>query len=143
MAVSTRFAVATHILAFLASHRDQPQTSEAIAKSAGTNPSVVRRLLCALAEEGLSTSQLGKGGGAMLAKGPRKISLLDIFNAVEAPALVQPPRSIPDEKCSVGGNIQPVFESAVKNAEEAFMAELDAITLKDVVKDIKARRSKK
>src|SRR3712207_248133 len=67
MAASSRFAVAVHILTLLADAGGEPVTSEYIAASVNTNPSLIRRLLSALARAGLTTSQLGTGGGALLA----------------------------------------------------------------------------
>ncbi|MEO1136667.1 MAG: Rrf2 family transcriptional regulator, partial [Pseudomonadota bacterium] len=68
---STRYCVAVHLMTLLASDRSAPQTSQTLAESVATNPAVVRRLLSALSRAGLVRSQLGKGGGALLAKGPK------------------------------------------------------------------------
>ncbi len=135
---STRFAAAAHIMCLLARHRDGPQTSEALAKSLATNPAVVRRLLGALAKSGLTQSDLGKGGGARLAKGPKKITLADIYRAVEAPGLVALPRAAPDPSCPVGCNITPALTAVGDAAEAAFLASLEAVTLKQFVKEIAA-----
>jgi len=138
MAGSTRFAVATHLMTLLATGRGAPQTSEALAKSAATNPAVVRRLLGALAREGLVKSQLGKGGGAELAKGPKKITLADIYRAVESPGLLPLHRSDPDPACPVGRHIQPALKALGDRAELAFLACLEGVTLKQVAKEIAA-----
>ena len=95
MPASTRFAAAAHIMALLAAGRSRPQTSEALAKSLATNPAVARRILGALAKAGLTQSALGEGGGARLAKGPKKITLGDIYRAVETPGLLPMPRAAP------------------------------------------------
>ena len=52
VASNTRFAVALHVLAFLAS-REGPVKSSLIARSVGTNPVVVRRIIARLAEAGI------------------------------------------------------------------------------------------
>lgn len=137
MPSSTRFAVATHILAFLASDRETAKSSEIIASSIQTNPAVVRRLLGELSKAGLTRSQLGKGGGAFLAKGPKKITLLDIYRAVEDPALVAMHRSQPSEACAIGRNIQPALKAVTAEAEQAFFDALAKHSLKDLVKTIK------
>ncbi len=138
MAASTRFCVAVHILASLALQRGKPVASEEIAASVGTNPAVVRRLLSDLASAGLTQSQLGKGGGAMLAKAPKKISLLEIYRAMDEPAIVAPPRSMPNQTCLVGRNVQPALRRVTEAAEAAFFATLAGASLKQIVKDIKA-----
>ncbi len=138
---STRFAAATQIMVLLAVHRDHPQTSETLAKSVCANPAVVRRLLGLLAKAGLTTSQLGKGGGASLAKAPKKISLAGIYRAVESPGLISMPRSSPDAACPVGQRIQPMLHQISEAAEHAFMASLEAVTLKQLAKQIAAENA--
>jgi DNA-binding IscR family transcriptional regulator len=73
--MNSRFAVATHILTLLEQSRGEPVTSEYIAGSVNTNPSLVRRLLGVLAKAGLTTSQMGTGGGALLARPASRITL--------------------------------------------------------------------
>src|ERR1700737_2351834 len=63
MPTSTRFVVAVHTLAI---NSGPPMRSQDIASSANTNPTVIRSLLSRLSEAGLTTSQLGTGGGALL-----------------------------------------------------------------------------
>ena len=138
MAASTRFAVATHLMTLLAVNRGEPQTSEALARSANTNPAVVRRLLGSLTRAGLVSTMLGKGGGAELSRGPKKITLADIYRAVEEPGLLSLPRAAPDPECPVGGRIQLALKPVSKRAEAAFMACLEAVTLKQVAKEIAA-----
>lgn len=137
MTTSTRFAVAAHVLSVLALNRDRAMTSETLAASARTNPAVVRRLLADLARAGLATSRLGKGGGASLAKAPKKISLLEIYRAVEAPRIVAMPRNPPDASCLVGRNIGEALGVVAAEAEAAFFAVLARTSLRDLARVIK------
>lgn len=141
MPSSTRFAAATHLMVLLACERDRPQTSELLANSLSTNPAVVRRLLGALTKAGLTSSQLGKGGGSMLARGPKKITLADIYRAVETPGLVAMPRATPNPSCPVSGAVGPVLDQVGHVAEAAFMAALEAVSLKQVAKEIAAQNA--
>ncbi|NOX95496.1 MAG: Rrf2 family transcriptional regulator [Alphaproteobacteria bacterium] len=138
MPTSTRFAVAVHILSYLALDRKIAKTSDAIAASISTNPAVVRRLLGDLSRVGLTNSQLGKGGGARLAIGPKRITLLDIYRAVEAPEIIAMQRSTPSDEDIVGRNIQPVLKQAASTAEQAFFDALAGQTLKDILRSIKS-----
>ncbi len=138
MATSTRFCVATHILAALAINRNEAVTSDQIAASVNTNAAFVRRILCDLAKAGLTTSRLGKGGGAVLAKAPKKISLLDIYEAVEEPGIVKPPRGAADQQCVVGRNVQPALRRVTLKAEAAFFETLKSSSLKEIVREVKA-----
>src|SRR5471030_1484346 len=83
MPTSTRFAVAVHVLAALAVSGDKPLRSEDLAYWANTGAVVIRGLLSRLNDAGLTRSQLGAGGGAMLAKPAAEIRLLDVYAAVE------------------------------------------------------------
>ncbi len=141
MAGSTRFVVALHLLALMATDRRRPMTSETLANSANTNPAVVRRLLGALSRAGLTASQLGKGGGATLARGPKKITLLDIYAAVEEPGLIAMPRTAPNPACLVGGEVHAVLEPVIADAESAFKAALERVTLKQIARKIAAQNA--
>src|SRR2546422_10395335 len=58
-------------------------SSQELAASVRTNPVVVRRIIRALARAGVVATKEGKGGGARLARSPRRIALLQIYRAVE------------------------------------------------------------
>jgi Rrf2 family protein len=142
MPTSSRFAVAVHALATLALHKGQPVRSESIAKSASTNPAVIRRLLSMLNAAGISQAQLGQGGGALLARPPESISLLDVYKAVESEQLFAMHRTEPLETCTVGRHIQAVLQGTVDRAQQAMEDELAGVSVADVARDIQklARR---
>ncbi len=142
MPTSSRFAVAVHILAGLATHEGEPLPSEVIAKSASTNPAVIRRILSMLNDAGFSRSQLGQGGGALLAKPAESISLLDVYRVVEKDHLFALHRTRPDQDCVVGRHIQPVLQSTLDRAIDAMEAELERVTIADVARHI-ARRDRR
>jgi Rrf2 family protein len=136
MPTSTRFAVAVHILAILAAHEDCTVRSEALAQSVCTNPTVIRRLLCLLAEAGLTQSQLGYGGGTTLAKPAEQITLLDVFQTVEDPNLFEIPRNKPNQDCPIGCSIQDVLGKSTHKAQQALEAELAKTTIAQVAHEI-------
>src|SRR6185437_4058162 len=75
--VATRFAVATHILLYLATEGSRgASTSLRLAWSVNTNPVVVRRIAGQLARAGLIRVRRGPGG-AELAREPERITLED------------------------------------------------------------------
>src|SRR3954468_6690239 len=83
MTRNSRFPVSVHILAYLAYRGKTAVPSAEIASSVDTNPVVIRRLLGALLKARLVTAQKGATGGFALAKAPEKISLRDIYRAVD------------------------------------------------------------
>ena len=137
--VNTRFAVAVHVLTLLEHSRGEPVTSEYLAGSVNTNPSLIRRLLSQLARAGLTTSQMGSGGGALLAKPANAITLLDVYRAVDEDADVIPMHPAPNPHCVVGRNIQAVLETRFDAAERALQQELARTTIAELAGDVTRR----
>ena len=132
MNTSSRFAYAVHVLALLSLQEGVPLSSEMIAGSVNTNPALIRRLLSMLAEAGFTTSQLGAGGGALLARASQEIRLVDVYRAVEDGRLFGLHRDTPNPACLVGRHIQTVLEGVVDDAQRAMEASLASRTLADV-----------
>ena len=141
--MNTRFAVAVHILTFLQTQGGEPATSELIASSVRTNPSLIRRLLSQLARAGLTTSQMGAGGGALLARPADAITLLDVYRAVDEDGGVIPMHPSPNPRCPVGRHIQAVLATRIDAAERALRAELARTTVAERAGDVtrRARRA--
>ena len=140
MPTSTRFVVAVHALTALAVSDGKPMRSEDLAYSANTSPVVIRGLLSRLSEVGLTRSQLGAGGGTMLARPAKKIKLLDVYEAVEPSALFAMHRATPNQECPVGFGIRPAMQSIYAGIEDTLRGELAHTTLADVLRDVLAAR---
>jgi len=138
MAISSRFIVGVHILTLLAQSQGKPVTSEWIAGSANTNPAVVRKLLVMLAKAGLTTSQLGAGGGALLARPAADITLLDVYRAVDGSELFALHHEQPNPACPVGRNIQSALLETLTRAERALESELASQTIATVLESVLA-----
>ena len=136
MPTSTRFAVAVHTLAALAVNAGKPLRSEDLANSVNTGAVVIRGLLSRLSDAGLTKSQLGAGGGALLAKPVKRIRLLDVYKAVEDTELFSLPRTPPCMTCPVGANIQEAMHPALERARKALEAELSKYTIADIVAEV-------
>jgi Rrf2 family protein len=132
MTGNSRFAVSVHILAYLTYRRGSAVPSAEIASSVDTNPVVIRRLLAALLKTRLVTAQKGATGGFSLARAPEKISLHDVYAAVE----LQPGRGLrsftPNRKCPVGAKIEAILAATFAKAQAAMVAELDRTSIADV-----------
>jgi Rrf2 family protein len=137
--ISSRFAVAVHVLAYMTWRRSEPATSERVAASVNTNPVVVRRILGALRNAGMVTAQPGVGGGAQFAREPERITLLDVYRAVEGDELFALHAQPPCRQCDVGGNIQGVLHAVFARASAAMEAELDRVTIRDVFESVAER----
>lgn len=133
MSTSSRFAVAVHVLTLMAWADEETLKSEQVAESVKTNPVVIRRILCELAEAGLVVSQTGSMGGSKLARPAREITLLNIYQAVESPGVFALHRHPPSQRCPVGVNIGTVLNEVFDEVDTAVAGVLTKITIKDVV----------
>ena len=124
MPTSTQFAVAVHTLANLSVNGGGPMRSEDLAYSAKTGAVVIRGLLSRLSDAGLTRSQLGAGGGALLAGPAKHMPLLDVYRAVEDPELFPLHRTPPCATCAVGGNILRAMEPTLSRARMALEEQL-------------------
>lgn len=139
VALSSRFAVAVHILTLLELDGSVPLTSAYIAASVRTDPAVIRRLLTLLARAGLTRSRLGAGGGTLPARAAAEITLLDVYRAVEAGAVFTQHRETPSPICPVGRHIQSSLQAHMDAATRALEAELATMTIADMLADIRRR----
>jgi len=133
MPTSSRFAVAVHIFTLMAWAGDEPLKSEQVAESVNTNPVVIRRILCELAQAGLVVSQTGSAGGSRLARRPDQITLLDVYQAVEDRGVFALHRQPPSRHCPVGVNIETVLGEVLDEANSAVERVLAKMTIEDVV----------
>ena len=133
MFANSHFALGTHVLTVLAVHRDDgPVTSARLARSINTNPAFLRTLLGDLRQAGLIEISLGKGGGAQLARAASRVTLADVYRAVEKRPPIQLHRCPPDKRCVVGRNIISLLEDVVGEVETAALRRLAGTTVADL-----------
>ena len=132
MAQSTRFPAAIHILTLLAIKKGEYCSSEMIAKSLGTNAVVVRRIIGLLQEAEIVTSQAGSQGGAMLVVAPEKLTLKDIYDAVEEKSIFC--MHAPHPKCPVACCVKEQVHELLDTAEEKMKADLARTRLSKITK---------
>lgn len=136
MAANTRFAVAIHAAAVLACNQDRFVTSDFIASSVNTNPVVIRRILSALTRAGLVESQIGKSGGSKLAKRPEKITLLDIYRAVETDGLFAMPDKPENRRCSVSCGMKEILSKVFEESQQSVESKLERTNLARLIKPL-------
>ena len=132
MTRSTRFPAAIHILTLLAIKRGECCSSEWLAKSLGTNAVVVRRVVGLLQEAGFVTSKTGSQGGTQLAVAPDKVTLRDIYNAVEDQSVFC--MHEPHPKCPVACCVKDQVSELIHGAEDKMKAELARTKLSTITK---------
>lgn len=137
MSTNSRFAVAVHVLTLMAWSGDEPLKSDQVADSVNTNPVVIRRMLCELAEAGLVVSQTGSLGGSRLANDPAETTLLDVYRALEYKGVFSLHKQPPSQDCPVGVNIETVLADVLTEVDSAVEQVLERITINDVVQRLK------
>ena len=140
MSTSSRFAVAVHVLTLMAWSDEECLKSDQMAVSVNTNPVVIRRMLCELAEDKLVISHTGSTGGTRLARSPRQISLLDVYRAVESTEVFSLHPKHPDRDCPVGSSIGAVLKEVRTEIDSAIEQVLAGITIDDIVLRLKPHR---
>lgn len=138
MAANSKFAVAVHALSLLAVERDARHTSRRIAASVATNPVVIRRLLAQLTRAGIVVSAHGAKGGFRLAKPPAKVTLHDVYKAVEDCGSLFALREKASKDCPVARCMSEILRDVLGRVEAKVAPELKRTTLQDIVGRIKA-----
>src|SRR3954465_15634890 len=103
--------------------------SQSLARSVNTNPVVVRRLLQALRLAGLVITFAGKHGGAQLARPARRISLCDIYDAIEQRPAIDISQRKAWKHCPVSCQMQKIMSSISRDAEDALRKHLARVRL--------------
>jgi DNA-binding IscR family transcriptional regulator len=145
MQIGTRFSVAIHILLAVEVFKDSHKvTSDFLAGSVNTNPVVIRKIMGLLREAGLIEIAAGTGG-IKLTREPERITLLDLYRAVEP---VKGGRLFkihedPTPACPIGGNIAELLDPYFGEAQRAMEANLASSSLQDLLDELQAMRKRK
>ena len=143
MRTSCRFAMSVHVLAVLAYKEGDPVTSDFLAGSVNTNPVVIRRLLLALQRAKLVETRKGAGFGSRLGRSPARITLANVYAAVEEEEPFTLPPKEPNQACPVGQCIQESLQKVFAAAGSAMERELAKTTLADIISSVKASCNRK
>lgn len=136
MQFSSRLPIAVHILlAIVEFEGKEKTTSTFLAGSVNVNPVIIRNTLGQLKAAGLVTVKAGEGG-ASLAKEPKDITLMDIFDAVEKAEALFHFHENPNPECPVGKNVHIVLDNKLSAIQEAMRKKMDSITLQDLIDDM-------
>jgi Rrf2 family protein len=137
MSANSRLTIAVHVLAWMALARERGLvwiTSDQVAASVNTNPVIIRRSLGDLRRAALVEARRGAGAGWSLAREPREITLLDVYNAVEHEPLFAMHRTEPNLECPVGHGIRPVLGQVYSEIDQALRHELTRTSVADVLR---------
>lgn len=111
---NTHFAVATHILLYLAIRKHDglpPVSSSTLARSVNTHDTFIRQVLGGLTEVGWVASRAGRGGGYQLVVDPNNLSLRHVHDVVVGQPAIARHNTQPDAGCPVGQNIFSILDT--------------------------------
>ena len=123
------------MLAIVEFEGKEKTTSIFLAGSVNVNPVIIRNTLGQLKTAGLVTVKAGEGG-ASLAKDPKNITLMDVFNAVEKEEMLFHFHENPNPECPVGKNVHAVLDCRLLSIQDAMQKQMGSITLQDLIDDM-------
>ena len=138
MTNSSRFTVAVHVLTLLAYEEGRALTSDYIAGSVNTNPVVIRRVLGLLSKAGLISTTEGAGGGTVLAKPAKRISLADVLHAVEQGELFALPPNDPNPLCPVGRCVQTILGEHLERLQGLLERAMKRVSVAEILEEVKS-----
>jgi Rrf2 family protein len=135
MKKSTKFSDALHILLHMAGS-STAMTSEMLSKSVRSNPVFVRSTMAGLRKCGFVKSEKGHGGGWMLSRDLKSITLFDLYQAVGSPTLLAIGNRSVSGKCQVEHAVNTSTNGVFQNAEALIIERFHDTTLADLQENI-------
>jgi Rrf2 family protein len=123
--------MAAHALAVLAQSREG-YPSAYVASSVNTHAVFLRRILGDLVAAGLVAAREGRTGGYRLARPPERITLADVYRAVEPEGPVAASPAEPNVRCPIGAGMRRAFAEAAGVAEGGLLEALAQETVADL-----------
>lgn len=133
VAANTRLSVAAHLMIALGHRAPEPLTSDQLARSVRTHPVVLRRLLSRLAKAGLVRAHTGPAGGYELNRPLERITLLDVWRAVDDKGLFALHSTPINRTCQVSCGIRDALADAYERADHAVEGSLQRTRLSDLL----------
>lgn len=124
------FSIGLHIVGFLASREGEPVSSTVMAKSFGTSPVVLRRVLSRLNQAELVTTKRGVNGGSVLARDAANINLLQVYDAANENRNLFARH--PEGEGAVSRVLGSYINQFYEDAENAMLSHLQATSVADM-----------
>ena len=113
-------------------------SSTQLARSLDTNPSLVRKLMVPLVQDGLVASIKGRGGGVRLGRPADRITLREIYQSAVGDKPLWAPRADGPRECLVTNHSAEYFLRLTDETEAAVLGALAGRTLADSLDELHA-----
>jgi DNA-binding IscR family transcriptional regulator len=117
----------------LGDHHGEPVTSVHLTASVRAHESQVRSVLSKLVKAGLVVASRGRNGFSSLSRPANKISLLEIYNAVEAPPVFSIHKYPKEKTCRTSCTHKEAMAELLKDTQRAFETRLSQRMLSEMV----------
>ena len=117
----------------MACRRDAPLTMPQMTRDLGLTEALVIKTCNELMQAGFLVGQRGRGGGYRLARAPAEITVTDVVDLFEPEESLFPCRLNDAKECRIVTLCR--LRRACEKAHGAFRAELDKLTLADLMVD--------
>lgn len=131
--INNQFSVAVHIMTALGDHYGEKITSADLTASVGAHQALVRKVLSNLVKMGLVRAWRGRNGYSSLAKPAHRISLLDIYRAVEAPRVFSIHQYPKEEACRTSCTHKEALKCVLNDAQRDFENSLKKRLLTEMI----------
>jgi Rrf2 family protein len=134
---NTQFAVAVHVLTYLAGIDDsRPTSSDELSRSTNVNPVHIRRVMGPLRGAGLVRSRPGVHGGWELALDPSQISLDQVWLLLQGTDPVLGLHD-PDPACATGRSVQKSLIALDQEVAGAIATSLRHVTVEHLLAGVR------
>ncbi|WIG95606.1 Rrf2 family transcriptional regulator [Myxococcus sp. SDU36] len=137
----SRLSVALHVLLHM-EDMGPVVTSEAMGRLLKANPVVVRRTMAGLRDAGILTSVKGHGGGWSLARTLDTVTLEDVYEALETPALFSIGPHDESPGCLVEQAVNDALGKALDQAAALLMQHLRSTFVADLGRGVRRRHAR-
>ncbi len=138
MRQDSRLSGVLHILLHMA-EKPEAATSETLAKAMHTNPVVIRRIMAGLRDQGYVRSEKGHGGGWTLSCDLAKVTLRDVYAALDSPPLLAIGNRSEKPDCLVEQAVNAALSPVFNDVEAMLLARLGEVTLAQLSADFHRR----
>jgi Rrf2 family protein len=131
--INNQFSAAVHIMTALGDHHGEQVTSVDLAASLRAHESQTRNVLSKLVKAGLARTSRGRNGFSSLARPANKISLLEIFKAMDPPPVFSIHEYPKEETCRTSCTHKEAMRELLEDTQRAFETRLGQRKLSEMV----------